>query len=335
MADCFTDIIGIRSACATAVSSSGMFIEDIGITTKECDSYINSEYKNGLELIQDKMDFASRVLKATITNEFSSKINTASLIDSKLLGQYQDSLQMKSGISGSLGGISITLNNTQSYYDVFVNSVSLQLDYTGSVDVLVYDLISGVLLDTLAVDCVTNEISTKVINKVYSSPKRKMDLIFVYDTTGKSSNNTILYQGCGPCQAYKYNNYYLSAAPIYLESSAAKIRSSLQGGAHTFGLSVNYSIQCSIDKWICEIANLMAFPLLYKTGELIMEYALMISKRINSDVSVDAERNERKLSAYANAYNDHLASSIKKIRLPKNDRCFSCNESAIIKIILP
>jgi hypothetical protein len=61
----------------------------------------------------------------------------------------------------------------------------------------------------------------------------------------------------------------------------------------------------------------------------------MHSKRTNSEVTVDAERNERKYAAYSNAYNQHLAATIKKIKLPKNDRCFSCNEQVTSKIILP
>jgi hypothetical protein len=335
MSECFKDIIGIRSACADSVSSSGMFIEDIGITVSECDSYINSGFRNGLELIKAKMDFAIRTIRATIANEFSTKINTSSLIDSKTLGSYQDSLQMKPGISGSLGGLALKLNNSDSYYNVFVNSIALQVDFTGNVNILVYDLISGKQIDSILIACQSNEVSEKVVNKIYSSYKRKMDLIFVYDTTGVNSNNTIIYDGCGHCSGYRYNNYYISAAPVYLDSSAAKIRSSLIGSNHTFGLSINYSIQCSLDNWICEIANLMAMPILYKTGELIMDYAVNISDRVNSDTNVDAERNERRMIAYADAYSKNLAASLKKIRIPKNDRCFTCNEYSVSKVILP
>lgn len=333
MSNCLSEIIGIRSACTNEVSTRSLFIEDIGITPNDCDSYIDETYKNGSELIKDKIQFAAKIIAGTIRNEFSSKIITKSFIDSKQLGQYQDSLQLKSGDVG-LGGVSTTLKNTTSYFDMFVHSISLQLNYAGNVDVFVYDLITGELLDTIVVDCQTNKISTKVVNKSYSSYKRKLDLIFVYDTTSKQSNYTLIHQGCGHCNGYVYNDGYVNAQPVYLDSSSAKIRSSLKGNSHSFGMSINYSVHCSIDKWLCEVSNFMGLPLLYKTGELIMDYALS-SKRFNSDTNVDAERNEKRRLAWIEAYNESLAATIRKIQIPKKDPCFICNTPVKNLIITP
>lgn len=335
MANCFSDIIGIRSACDTVPGTSGLFIEDIGITTEYCDSIINSNYRNGLELIKDKIEFASKIVKGTINNEFASKIITRSFVESRTLGQAQDSLQMKLGITGNLGGIAKTIKNSNSYFELFVTSVSLQINFTGEKDVFVYDLISGQLLDTVKVTCVANKISTAVVNKTYASDKRKLDLIFVYDTTGVESNNTILYLGCGHCSGYKYSDNYLTAAPVYLESTSAKIRSSLTGSNHTFGMSINYSIRCGTDKWLCELSNQMALPLLYKTGELIMEYAINYSERTNSETNVDAERNQTRKDTYASEYNKALNATIRKINIPKGDPCFICNDYVKNVTILP
>lgn len=333
---CFDNLISIKSTCNGSTGSSGLFIEDIGITATECGYYINSEYQSGADLINDKLRFATDLVRKTISNHFASHIITKSLLDAQLLGQYQDSLQMKSGIASTLGGISITLNNQNSYFNVFVNSVSLQVDVTQNVDVLVYDLLSGELLDTLTISCVANQISTKYVNKTYSSPKRKLDLIFVYDTEGINSNNTLLSNvGCTTCNGYRYNNYYISSSAIYLGESDAKVRSSLASTTHTFGLSVNYSIQCSIENWLCEIANQMALPILYKTGEEIMTYATLYSKRQTSSVNIDAEQNEKRKEAYKQAYNEALDATIKKINLPKNDHCFKCDEFVRNVIILP
>lgn len=333
MSNCISEILGIRSACTNQVSTSTLFIEDIGITPDDCDSYIDSTYKNGAELIKDKIQFAAKIISGTIRNEFSSKIITKSFIDSKQVGQYQDSLQLMTGNVG-LGGVSTTLKNTTSYLDMFVHSVSLQLNYQGNVDVFVYDLISGELLDTIKVNCQTNRISTTVVNKSYSSYKRKLDLIFVYDTTGKQSNYTLIHQGCGHCNGYVYNDGYVNAQPVYLDSNATKVRSSLKGNSHSFGISINYSVHCSIDKWLCEVSNFMGLPLLYKTGELIMDYALS-SKRFNSETNVDAERNEKRRLAWIAAYNESLAATIQKIQIPKKDPCFICNTPVKNLIITP
>jgi hypothetical protein len=336
MAICFDNLISIKSLCTTSSGSSPFYIEDIGITAEEAGFYINSEYKNGAELITDKIRFATDIVRKTISNHFAAHINSKSLIDSQRLGDPQDSLSLKSGLATTLGGISLTLNNYQSYFNVFVNEISLQVNVTQNVSVLVYDLISGALLDTLVVPCVANVISSKTVNKTYSSPKRKLDLIFVYDTEGISSNTTTINTyGCTTCSGYTYTNWYINSAPIYLDETATKIRSSLTNGTHTFGLSVNYSVQCSIENWLCEIANLIAMPILYKVGEEIMNYACFYSNRQTSSVNIDAERNKERLAAYQKAYNDALMATIQKINLPKNDPCFLCETWVKNVVILP
>lgn len=336
MENCFADIIGYKGNCEAVTPSSGLYVENIGITSKECDYYINSEYRNGEALITDKIDFASTLVRKTIGNHFASYINNKSLIDSNLLGHYQDSLQLKTGVANTLGGISVTLNNSRSYFSVYVNSISLQISTTQSVNVFVYNLVTGELLDTIAVSCVANKVVTSYVNKTYSSNKRKLDLIFVYDTENISSNTCQLdYGGCVACNGYTYSNGYISAQPIYMTETDAKIRSSLTSTSHTFGLSINYSIQCSIDNWLCEIANLMALPILYKTGIEIMQYALYYSTRQTSSVNIDAEKNKERLALYQQSYSESLEATIKKINMPKYDSCFKCEEYIKSAIILP
>jgi len=336
MENCFSEIIGYKGNCATVTPSSGLYIEDIGITSKECDYYINSEYRNGEALIADKIDFAATLVRKTIANHFASYINTKSLISSQTLGHYQDSLQLKNGATSTLGGISLTLHNSNSYFDIYVNSISLQLSTTQTTNVLVYNLITGELLDTIAISCVANKISTSYVNKTYSSNKRKLDLIFVYDTEGLSSNTCQLaYDGCGTCTGYTYSNNYLNVQPVYMTESDAKIRSSLTSASHTYGLSLNYSIQCSLENWLCDLSNIMALPILYKTGIEIMNYALYYSDRQNSDTNIDWERNKERLAMYQQSYSEALDASVKKINMPKYDVCFKCEEYLKSSIILP
>lgn len=336
MASCFDNLIGIKSGCSLVTGSSSFYIEDIGITEKEADMYINSEYRNGSELITDKLAFASELVKKTVSNHFAAHIITKTLIESQNLGEYQDSLNLKSGAVGTLGGINISLVNQNSYFQVYVNSVSLQLSTTQNVNVLVYDLISGTLLDTIVVACTANTISTTYVNKTYQSPKRKLDLIFVYDTEGLSSNTTYINNGtCLTCTGGVYRNAYITSSAINLLEASTKIRSSLTGATHTYGLSVNYSVQCSMDNWLCEITNILALPILYKFGEEIMNYSLYYSNRQNSKTNIDYERNKERLLMYQTEYNKALEATIKKINLPKGDICFKCNESVKNVVILP
>lgn len=334
---CLDNVIGIKSTCTTTTGLSNFYIEDIGITADYAGQFINSEYASGIEFVRDKIRLATDLVRNTIINNFSDSINVKSLIDSKMLGDYQDSLQLKAGSVSTLGGISLRLINYNSYFNVFVNQVSIQISTTQTIPVFVYDLISGELIDTINIDAVANTIITKIVNKTYSSPKRKLDLIFVYDTEGINSNSCYLDYagGCGSCSGWRYSNSYIESTPISLNESAYKIRSSLTSSSHTFGLSINYSVQCSIDNWICEIANLMALPILYKSGMEIMNYCILYSNRQNAAINIHAERNKDALSHFTQAYNNEMEATIKKINLPKNDICFKCNDFIMSAIILP
>lgn len=336
--DCFDNLISIKTACEGTLPapSSGLFIEDFGITCKEASNYINDEYTSGQEMILDKIRLATTLVRAHIANNFSQYMDSKSIIDSDVLGHPGDSLQLKSGIVGTLGGISLKLHNNQSYFNVFISSISLQISTTQDVPVMVYDLISGQLLDTFTIPCEANIISNYIVNKVYGSYKRKLDLIIVYDTEGISSNTTIIKtNGCQYCNGFVYDNYYIAAAPVYLGESSAKIRSSLTTTTHTFGLSVTYSIQCALDKWLCENANLMAMAIGWQSAYLIIEYALNYSKRQTSSVNIDAEQNMRRLEAYKIGYSKSINSTMGKMVVPKKDTCFYCEDVVKFRSVLP
>jgi hypothetical protein len=212
----------------------------------------------------------------------------------------------------------------------------LQVNVTQDVDVLVYNLVTGELLDTLTIPCVANKISTVFVNKTYQSDKRKLDIILVYDTEGISSNTTYLNgDGCLHCNGYKYSNAYISSAAVTIDEGSSKIRSSLVGVNHTYGMSINYSVQCAIENWACEISNLLALPILYKFGEEIMNYSLYYSDRQNSKTIIDLERNKERLAMYKEEYNKSLMATVKKINLPIGDACFKCDGQVRSAIILP
>lgn len=336
MENCFADIIGYKGKCSTTASTSGLYVNDIGITSDECDMYINSPYRNGDELIADKISFASNIVRKTISNNFASYINNKTLIDSKVIGRYNDNLELKSGTANTFAGINLQLTNYESYYDVFISAISLQISVPQTVNVFAYNLITGELLDTFALSCEANKITTKYINKTYSANKRRLDLIFVYDTEGLSANTcTLDYTGCTSCSGYTLSNGFLAITPVTIGEADAKIRTSLTTATHTYGLSLNYSLQCSQENWLCDMSNLMALPILYKVGIEIMQYALYYTDRQNSDTNIDWERNKERMEAYQSEYEKALNATVKKINIPKYDRCFKCEEYVKHSIVLP
>src|SRR6185369_7861854 len=100
------------------------------------------------------------------------KFKASSLLDDSRIGHFNDNLKMIAG-DGNLKGINIDLCNSESFLNLFISEMSLQVDKTGDVNILVYDLIQNKLLDTLTIACVANEVSTIYPAKEYYSAKKK------------------------------------------------------------------------------------------------------------------------------------------------------------------
>jgi len=336
MNDCFKNIISYKGACETTVPFGGFYTDDVGISLKECDDYACGQYQTGKQLLEAKIQFATDYVRRTILNHFSPNFVAASLIESKRLGQFQDNLAMIAGSAGTLGGIHVELDNETSHYNLYVQDISLQLDYTGDVTVKVYDLIQNKELDSFVVACVANEISQKYINKTYSSDRKKLDLIFVYDTgVGSSNTTTLQYSGCGSCSGYKYWNPYLNAWGITIPSSDTKVKGNVDIQSHTSGMSINYSVNCNTENWLCSMAQWTVLPILYKAAAEVMFFSVNITDRQNSKTDIDRERNRERMDNYLNEFNVQLQNAVSKIKPPKGDPCIICNSTMKTAIVLP
>lgn len=326
---CFQDIISIRGTCGDIVSTSGLYSNDIDITKDFIDEILTRNFSGAGDFFTKKKNFAIKKVVDELTTELSPKFRVATLLDNFRVGQFQDNLKMVSG-DGSLKGINIDLCNSDSYLNVFVNEISLQVNFTGDVDVLVYDLMQNKLLDTITVACLANEIKTVYPAKLYKSDRRKLNLLFAYDSTGIDSNTTYLRNGsCTNCGGNKaISNSYERINAVKINPSDDKIKSNLSIIGETGGMSIVHSIQCNHEQWLCSYSNLIAMAVLYKFGEIVMEFALNVSPndRVNTSVTLNAEELERRRLIFQSDYNNSIRSVLQNIKVPSDSRCFHCKE---------
>ncbi|MCJ7675445.1 MAG: hypothetical protein MUO33_09885, partial [Sedimentisphaerales bacterium] len=86
------------------------------------------------------MILSERYLPTAEIENFQLSIFNLAFLDN--VESHQDSQVLKAGVANNYGGISLTLNNQTSYFNIFVSSISIQVDVTQNISVLVYDLIS-------------------------------------------------------------------------------------------------------------------------------------------------------------------------------------------------
>lgn len=337
--ECFEDIVGLRGGCEEPISNSGLWIDDIGIDLTEIDSLINNSQVSSIDFFEKKRDFAIKQIINTIHTHYSDKYKSNSVLRSGRIGFTKENKEEVLA-SANMKGIEIELCNQDSFVDVFISSISLQVNTTGTVNILVYDLFQGKLLDTIPISAVSGEIVTVYTNKLYKSNRKALDIIFVYDATLFSSVKTTVTNGsgcksCGDGGSMVNLNQYLSTRSITIGMADAKIESNLMASPDTGGISLMYSIQCNYDEWLCTISNLMAMPILFKTGYEIMDFGVSNSRRLNTSTTINIDDLKARKEEYNLRYQNSIESLLQNIKLPNDEKCFECRQKSKHVVILP
>jgi len=332
---CWDNFIGVDSVC-TPFSESGFNFVDVGISKSDLDSYIGSEFSTGQELAQNRVDFASSAIQSVLNTSFGGKFKTTSLIESKSIGKYQDNLVVQPLIANTLKGIQLECCDTKSYLNLNLTSLSLQVAHNGTVEVMIYDLLQNKLLDTVEVEAVDGEISRVSINNSYPTNKQKLNLFIGYESNFDSYKSSISNIGCSSCT----NNYW-SFSSKYVRNSGAttpfasqKIDSNVVSSNDTGGLSIEYGVSCDFSKWMCSIKHSVALPILYKSSEMIMDYALQ-QKQWNSNTGIRREDLKKRMDEYKSEYETHMSGVLSSINPPSDSTCFHCSGPTVTRVNLP
>lgn len=344
--DCFQDLISIRGGCDEIIPSSGVYLDDMGISIANIDEFITKDYQGSYDLFTKKRDFALKLITNQITNFLSDRYLSTSLIESQRLGFFQDNLQQVAATAGKRKGINIEFNNLDSYVDLYVSELDIQLNYSGAVNIRVYDLLQNKLIDTIPITAVANEIISVFPAKTYKSNRKKLNLnfeVWILDSNGNevlaSANTTYLRGGnnCATCGGGTYSNSYLNARAISIGAGDTRIKSNLSGESATGGLSIVYSLTCNHQDWLCNIAQSIAVPLAYKTAYELMAFAMEVSsnERTNTFTFANGDKLDDRKNRYDREYSKWMDNLLSNIKLPSDSNCFVCNSRTTNAVILP
>lgn len=331
---CFDNFVTVEGSCDDATPQSNLTLKSVGLPISELNEIVTDDYPNGEALGNDKIDFAITLLTNEINTHFADKFRTNSLLENHRLGFTQENLSVEPG--NKLKGINVELCSGD-YVDFYLSELSLQVTSTGDIDVEVYDLLQGKLLDTIVVATVANEIVTVFPNKTYKSNLRDLHLAFLYDSNGVSSIRTTLKNGCFSCgtRIHKFNQF-VQARSVEIDSADAKIDSNLEGVGDTGGMSLIYSINCNKNDWMCSQRDMLGTTVLYRAAFELSVHALHIAQnqRTNTSTSVNVDVWEDRMAFYELKWKEQLDSVLKRIRLPRG-KCFECAIRSKQTVILP
>jgi hypothetical protein len=332
MPNCFSNVIGIKEACADATSYK-LFINQLGINLKLLDQYAGSNYKNGLDLFNEKLEFAGEAMASEMLVSLSKRIKGNTLISNVAIGYFPDPTQTVAAIgAGTWVGLRIQ-QDTPSYIALALKDIKLNLITTGAIPLKIFNYQTKLLIANVTVTA--NDWSA--LNQVITSLGRDIDIVIGYESIFAAKKTLVNRSTCGgncPPSFVSCGNY-TDVVGVKFALSGSDL-GAVVNLAHTSGVELNYNVSCNYLSWLCSISQLTALPLLYKVAAEITEYAIHFSpnERVNNSVE-ERDNLKSQYDFFTQKYNEALGNVLQNMHLPIGDDCFVCKENLRYTVQIP
>ena len=328
--DCLTGVVGVRGCDA---GNSLVYVNSLpGISVPDFDKAINSESRNAYTRIAELIQLAIAEVAQDVQGALLDKYELKTFIENDVVGYFRDDKVVMPAQVGSMTGLQVRVNLTP-YLKLFIRQIKLLCNFTGNVNIKVYDLIQGVLLDTIPINAVTGQIVTLPVDKEYYSDRQRINLFIGYESDFDAYKTLLSAYADDLGTSSIYNNSWMFFRGVSIGTNVPKLRENLVGNSGTAGLSISYSVQCSFDEHLCNIKKMLAMPILYKTGSLMMK-EMKYSKRLNGVVTSYTQNHDELMKDYNNEYTLRMEQLFQNMVMP-DTICFSCNAQAQSRVVLP
>jgi hypothetical protein len=319
--DCLNNLVGIWDGCSTREDK--LYINDLqGFDMNWLDSLAKEQNSTSIEVLESIRNKSGIFLKNEIHAFLNPRAELGSVLSNEVAGYIQDNKTVKTLEAAKYKGVQVTLREFP-YMSIYVDRISLFAVDSVTTDIKVYDILQGILLDTLPITTVGGQVTTIDVGKIYQNKGQYLSLAFVID----SSVTDVYYvtatgRSCGNCHP-RYEMYgYAGGRGIEFAQSATPLENTINGLGHTNGLSVHYSVQCDHDYWICNMAGRFSLAMYYRFGVELCE-EILSSMNLNSLTTVYSERIKATQEKCIKGYNEQMEIVVKNLKIP-NNICYTC-----------
>ena len=226
----------------------------------------------------------------------------------------------------------------------------LQEDVTATV--YIYDVTSGNELYSVDVNALAGQVITIPIRKSFTVENKVLSLFIGYNSGIAGTYKSYIYPnglngyagrygllGCATCtaaiQPYRYPSLfqYTYFVPAEYDSTKSITYTNMQNSATTAGISVEYSIDCSLEPLLCALNSQLAWPLLYKAGARILRQ-YEASRQWNSFIILGKKERDDLIVDFEKVYETSMSKIFSSINL-NDTMCFACKETLAGRTLLP
>ena len=323
--DCLNNFIGLRGYCSDTTPESGLYVNDLsGVSLKLLANLAEEEQKDYSGIWTEIYNRTLHELESDVIIGSQKYFKTNLILENTNTGHYDDP-HVTVTSSNELKGNTIELDFNQSrYLSVYVNSVQLYLPTAVNSSIYIYNLLNGVLLDTIAFTG-TVGINTIQINKTYKTYGQDTQIFVCYDGNDTASIETSDFDGSDLA--------ITRGAKIAVGTSV--LNDNLTFDGDSYGLVVNYNLRCDVSEFICTSKSLFKLPLLYKLGSNIF-FEMLTSTRMNK-YTISKSRDDIKdlRDEYQEKYDNLMKSTLSNMRANEDRVCFNCNRQRNYKYNMP
>lgn len=355
MLACFENFIGINNVCSPVAPTSGLYLNQLpGMTIKVAQKIMTSENESAVTFLNECIDFGLRETIEDVRKAAYPYIRMNSVIENNTVGYWKDDLVPVALEAGKYKGIRIRIDEYP-YLSFNLSAIWLQLDASVTTNIKIFDLISGTQLGSdIPITTVANKPTRVVVNLKFPTNKQRLHLFIAYDSSVAGTFQTLIGQGiagdcysCGQIPKGYCDDYcYFYGGKI--DQGDAKISTNIEAISGSGGMSLDYSLSCNPENFICNISNAIALPALYRIGAQIMLEAKLNTERLNSLVTIHSATVDIQYSYYLERYNEMMygqrvsdennvrdkSGIIRSLKFP-DDICFICSEPAQIATLMP
>jgi len=326
---CVESLLALKG-CTEQTPSTGLYIDSVGITKNFLSQLITEQYDLPEELFADKRDMAWRKVQTLMLNSINKFFKADTVIENRAIGQISQDYTLTTPSTGSYNGIRLTMSpQTTSFLKLFIKDIQIYVNESNTnVPVLVFDLTTGKLIDTITY-LVGGE--NQFLGKEYLSNRKKLDIAIVYESTFDSIKTIPRKGSCTDCSGRVKEVAicpFVNAIGVQLDWDGTSL-SNVAYKPVTYGMSINYNVNCDRDSYLCSVGATMSMALMYATAVECYDYALTISpsERINTTVTYSAEELIKARDIMSAKFNDEMNLVVANFRMPSDRHCFRCNEN--------
>lgn len=290
-----------------------------GISVKALDNIATAEKKNFRKVWNDIQARAVRLFKHELLNALSDRVRVSLSYSTDRFGQFPNEY-IPIDNSGNFIGLRIYGNLYQYFnlnffdFDFYANAA-----VTGAKFYL-YDVNQSKLLKEITVDLLQG-FNTIPINFEFSEPRYQTSTLFLYYDADLLDSVTSL--GNYPESSFEDRRVYVTGARV--NGKGAVNINTVVSSSGSSGMSLRYSIACSLDAYICTIRGEYLMPFVYLLCAEFIKEKLHTDRlnRYTSDMTID--EGSALITDYEIKFRGQLNTLIYNTKIPHN-QCFTCNE---------